>query len=130
MMAGSGPGTPAVAGGPARHIPVLARQAIGALAVRDGGVYLDATFGAGHDSRRIAVEREHRAAGSLKDQPRVAAGTECPVQVDAAGTDRESADRRAGEHGNVPGRSASDHRNSGAAARHHSRAPGALRAAV
>ena len=40
----------------------------------------------------------------------------------------EEFDRRAAEHGNVEGRSASDSR--AAAARHHSRAPGALRAAT
>ena len=33
--------------GPARHIPVLAGRAVEWLAVREGGVYVDATFGAG-----------------------------------------------------------------------------------
>src|SRR5580692_7321111 len=31
----------------ARHIPVLGRQAIAMLGPRDGGIYVDATFGAG-----------------------------------------------------------------------------------
>ena len=53
MMAGRGPGTPVVAGGPAHHIPVLARPAVDCLAVRAGGVYLDATFGAGGYTRLI-----------------------------------------------------------------------------
>ncbi|HEY7247605.1 MAG TPA: 16S rRNA (cytosine(1402)-N(4))-methyltransferase RsmH [Xanthobacteraceae bacterium] len=44
---------PAVAGGPARHIPVLGRTAVGYLNVGDGGVYIDATFGAGGYSREI-----------------------------------------------------------------------------
>src|SRR5882757_5459134 len=37
----------------ARHIPVLGRQAIEMLEPRDGGVYVDATFGAGGYSRAI-----------------------------------------------------------------------------
>jgi 16S rRNA (cytosine1402-N4)-methyltransferase len=52
MMAGSDSGS-AVAGGLARHIPVLGRRAVEHLAVRDGGIYLDATFGAGGYSRAI-----------------------------------------------------------------------------
>ena len=44
-MAGSD--GPAVAGGPARHVPVLARPALELLNVRDGGIYIDGTFGAG-----------------------------------------------------------------------------------
>jgi 16S rRNA (cytosine1402-N4)-methyltransferase len=35
------------------HIPVLARQAVDALAIRPGGVYVDATFGAGGHSALI-----------------------------------------------------------------------------
>jgi 16S rRNA (cytosine1402-N4)-methyltransferase len=66
-----------VAGGPARHIPVLARPALEFLAVHDGGVYLDGTFGAGGhtrlilaaaDTRVIAIDRDARAlaeAGGL-----------------------------------------------------------------
>src|SRR4051812_14266836 len=30
-----------------RHIPVLGRQAVEMLSPRDGGIYVDATFGAG-----------------------------------------------------------------------------------
>jgi 16S rRNA (cytosine1402-N4)-methyltransferase len=52
MMTGSGSGS-AVAGGLARHIPVLGRRAVEYLDVRDGGIYLDATFGAGGYSRAI-----------------------------------------------------------------------------
>ena len=51
MMVGGGGS--AVAGGPAPHIPVLGRPAIDFLAVKDGGVYVDATFGAGGYSRAI-----------------------------------------------------------------------------
>ena len=52
MMASSD-SIPAVAGGLARHIPVLGRRVVELLAVRDGGVYIDATFGAGGYSREI-----------------------------------------------------------------------------
>jgi 16S rRNA (cytosine1402-N4)-methyltransferase len=68
MMAGSD--SHAVAGGPARHIPVLARRVIHWLDVRAGGVYVDATFGAGGyttailatpGARVIALDRDHDA---------------------------------------------------------------------
>jgi len=59
-----------VAGGSARHIPVLARRAIDWLGVHSGGLYLDATFGGGGYTRAIletagarvvAVDRDHTA---------------------------------------------------------------------
>jgi 16S rRNA (cytosine1402-N4)-methyltransferase len=68
-MAGSG--SHAVAGGLARHVPVLVRRAVEWLNVRDGGLYVDATFGAGGFSRAIllvalgarviGIDRDHRA---------------------------------------------------------------------
>jgi 16S rRNA (cytosine1402-N4)-methyltransferase len=75
MMAGSGSGS-AVAGGLARHIPVLGRRAVEYLAVRDGGIYLDATFGAGGYSRAIldaarcsviAIDRDPGARAQAAD---------------------------------------------------------------
>ena len=44
-MTAGGDGFAAVVGGPALHIPVLGRPALDFLNVRDGGVYIDATFG-------------------------------------------------------------------------------------
>ncbi len=38
---------------PAAHVPVLAREAVAALAIRPEGVYVDATFGRGGHSRLI-----------------------------------------------------------------------------
>ena len=52
MMTSSDSGH-AVAGGLARHIPVLVRPAVEFLDVRAGGVYVDATFGAGGYTRAI-----------------------------------------------------------------------------
>src|SRR5262249_61201312 len=47
MMMGRDSGQPAVAGGPAPHIPVLGPQAIELLAGRDGGVYGASPFWGG-----------------------------------------------------------------------------------
>jgi len=75
MMAGSDSGS-AVAGGLARHIPVLGRRAVEYLAARDGGIYLDATFGAGGYSHAIlaaanchviAIDRDPGALAQAAD---------------------------------------------------------------
>ena len=57
MTAGSGGDA---AGGPARHVPVLARAAIEQLNVRDGGIYIDGTFGAGGYSAAILAAAMRR----------------------------------------------------------------------
>jgi 16S rRNA (cytosine1402-N4)-methyltransferase len=66
----TGSGSNAVAGGLARHIPVLAHRAVEWLDVRPGGCYVDATFGAGGytqailataGARVIAIDRDHDA---------------------------------------------------------------------
>ncbi|MPZ57700.1 MAG: 16S rRNA (cytosine(1402)-N(4))-methyltransferase RsmH [Rhizobiales bacterium] len=76
MTAGSGPGTPVVAGGLARHIPVLARAAIGYLSVRDGGIYLDATFGAGGYARLILDTAGSAVLAIDRDPDAIAAGAD------------------------------------------------------
>jgi len=66
MMTGSG--SYAVAGGLARHIPVLVRPAVGWLDVRSGGLYVDATFGAGGFSRAILATPGARVIGIDRDR--------------------------------------------------------------
>ena len=73
MMAGSD--GPAVAGGPARHVPVLARPALELLNVRDGGIYIDGTFGAGGYSRAILAAANAQVIGIDRDQSAVANGS-------------------------------------------------------
>ena len=72
MTAGSGSG--AVAGGPARHIPVLARPAVDWLAVRPGGFYVDATFGGGGYTRAILETADARVIGIDRDPAAIAQG--------------------------------------------------------
>ena len=44
----------------AAHVPVLAQEAVTALAIRPGGVYVDATFGRGGHSRLILDQLDER----------------------------------------------------------------------
>jgi len=72
MTAGSG--SNAVAGGSARHIPVLARRAIDWLAVKPGGVYVDATFGGGGYARAILQAANARVIGIDRDPVAISQG--------------------------------------------------------
>jgi 16S rRNA (cytosine1402-N4)-methyltransferase len=72
MTAGSG--SNAVAGGPARHIPVLARRAVDWLAVTSGGLYVDATFGAGGYARVILQTANTRVIGLDRDPAAITQG--------------------------------------------------------
>ena len=76
MMAGSDGGTPAVVGGPARHIPVLVHSAVEYLSVRDGGTYVDATFGAGGYARAILAAADARVIAIDRDASAVARGAD------------------------------------------------------
>ena len=81
MMTSSDSGH-AVAGGLARHIPVLIRPAVELLDVRSGGVYVDATFGAGGYTREILAAANCRVVALDRDQDAVARGADL---VQAAG---------------------------------------------
>ena len=73
MMASSD-STSAVAGGLARHIPVLGRPAVEFLALQAGGVYIDATFGAGGYSRAILDAADTSVIGIDRDRTAIAGG--------------------------------------------------------
>jgi 16S rRNA (cytosine1402-N4)-methyltransferase len=81
MMMGRDSGAPAVAGGPAPHIPVLARPVADFLAVRPDGIYLDGTFGAGGHSRAMLAAGA-TVIGLDRDPSAVARGAEL---IEAAG---------------------------------------------
>lgn len=55
-----------------RHISVLGREAVEFLAPREGGVYVDATFGAGGYSKRILDVAGTRVIGIDRDRTAVA----------------------------------------------------------
>jgi len=74
MMSGGDSGQPAVAGGPAPHIPVLGRRIAEFLDVRDGGVYVDATFGAGGYTREILRRAGCRVIAIDRDPTAIARG--------------------------------------------------------
>jgi 16S rRNA (cytosine1402-N4)-methyltransferase len=75
MIAGSD-GSNAVAGGPARHIPVLGHPAVEFLNVRNGAVYVDATFGGGGYSRAILSSATCCVIGLDRDPSATAHGEE------------------------------------------------------
>jgi 16S rRNA (cytosine1402-N4)-methyltransferase len=62
-----------ISAGP-RHIPVLGGEAVGMLQPRDGGIYVDATFGAGGYSRALLATAGTRVIGIDRDRSAVAAG--------------------------------------------------------
>ncbi len=70
----AGGGGSAVAGGPAPHIPVLGRPALDFLDVKDGGVYIDATFGAGGYTRAILAAANCKVIAIDRDPNAIALG--------------------------------------------------------
>jgi 16S rRNA (cytosine1402-N4)-methyltransferase len=57
-----------------RHTPVLGREVIGWLEPREGGIYVDATFGAGGYSRAILEINNTRVIGIDRDRIAIAGG--------------------------------------------------------
>jgi 16S rRNA (cytosine1402-N4)-methyltransferase len=79
MTAGSG--GDAVAGAPARHVPVLVRPAVELLNVREGGVFIDGTFGAGGYTRAILSVAGSQVIGIDRDRTAVAGGASLVEQA-------------------------------------------------
>jgi 16S rRNA (cytosine1402-N4)-methyltransferase len=73
-MMGSGGGS-AVAGGLARHIPVLLRAVTQFLEIAPGGVYIDGTFGAGGYTQAILAAGA-RVVGIDRDRNAIARGAD------------------------------------------------------
>jgi 16S rRNA (cytosine1402-N4)-methyltransferase len=65
-----------------RHIPVLGREAVEMLKPRDGGIYVDATFGAGGYSRAILDFAGTRVIGIDRDRSAISAGFDLVDQSD------------------------------------------------
>jgi 16S rRNA (cytosine1402-N4)-methyltransferase len=57
-----------------RHIPVLGKEVLAWLNPREGGVYVDATFGAGGYSRAILETGQTRVIGIDRDRSAIAGG--------------------------------------------------------
>ncbi|HEY8008489.1 MAG TPA: 16S rRNA (cytosine(1402)-N(4))-methyltransferase RsmH [Methylocella sp.] len=74
MTAGRGDEEFLAAGGPARHIPVLRDEVMTVLAPREGGLYLDATFGAGGYSRALLSMPKLRVLALDRDPIAIAGG--------------------------------------------------------
>jgi len=74
MIWGNGDEKNLAAGGPARHVPVLRDEVMAALALREGGLYLDATFGAGGYTRAILCVRGTKVLALDRDPAAVSEG--------------------------------------------------------
>jgi 16S rRNA (cytosine1402-N4)-methyltransferase len=72
MMTGRDVEPPDVAGGLARHIPVLVRPVVEHLNIRAGGIYIDGTFGAGGYARAILAAADCKVLALDRDQSAVA----------------------------------------------------------
>lgn len=77
MMAGSGTGgATGVIGGPARHIPVMLAEVLHVLRPRDGGRYIDGTFGGGGYTRAILEAAETAVLAIDRDPQAISGGSE------------------------------------------------------
>ncbi|QBR72090.1 16S rRNA (cytosine(1402)-N(4))-methyltransferase [Beijerinckiaceae bacterium] len=82
MTSGRGDEDFLAAGGPARHVPVLRDEVMAALAPCEGGLFLDATFGAGGYSRALLTNAAKRVLALDRDPNAVAGGAELVRQAE------------------------------------------------
>lgn len=75
-MTVGGDGFAVVAGGPAPHIPVLGGPALDYLNVKDGGIYIDGTFGAGGYTRAMLAAANCKVIAIDRDRQALARGAE------------------------------------------------------
>lgn len=67
MNAGRSRPETGAAGGPARHLPVMLREVVSSLKPKDGGKYIDATFGAGGHTRALLEAANCKVLGFDRD---------------------------------------------------------------
>jgi 16S rRNA (cytosine1402-N4)-methyltransferase len=82
MTSGRGDEDYLAAGGPARHVPVLRDEVIQIIDPREGGLYLDATFGAGGYSRALLAPRGARVLALDRDPVAIVEGAPLVQQSD------------------------------------------------
>ena len=80
-MIASGDGPAAAGGAAGPHIPVLVDRVVEWLAVHAGGLYVDATFGAGGYTRAILQTSGARVIGIDRDQGAIARGADLVAQA-------------------------------------------------
>jgi 16S rRNA (cytosine1402-N4)-methyltransferase len=103
MMANNDTEPSAVVAG--RHIPVLARQAVGWLDVKSDGLYVDATFGAGGYTRAILETPGARVIGIDRDRSAIVHGA---TLVETANGRLELAEDRFSNLDSIVGDTAAD----------------------
>jgi 16S rRNA (cytosine1402-N4)-methyltransferase len=106
MTSDRGDGPVLAAGGSVRHLPVLLKEALGALDLHDGGLYLDGTFGAGGYTAAILSHAGTRVIALDRDPSAIAAGAALTASAGGRLTLREARfgdlDAVIGELGNPP----------------------------
>jgi 16S rRNA (cytosine1402-N4)-methyltransferase len=100
-MTGGGQRQAAPAAGHPRHTPVLLREVVANLAPRDGGTYIDGTYGAGGytaailaagDTRVVAIDRDPTAVAAGRSEVEKSAGRLTLVGGEFAVLDRLAGD--------------------------------------